>query len=162
MKEKIKIRGAEMKDITIILNLINELAEYEKLLDEVTATEDKLMNSIFGKDKFVEVWLAEINNEPAGQVFFFRNYSTFLAKPGFYIEDIYVRPQFRGRGIGKKLLKKVIDLAAEKNYGRVEWSVLDWNKSAIKFYEKLGAVAMKGWSVFRLTSNEIESLAEDY
>ncbi len=92
MMDNIKIRKAELKDVTTILNLIKELAEYEKLLDKVTATEDKLMNTIFGKDKFVEVWLAEINDESAGQVFFFRNYSTFLAKPGFYIEDIYVRP----------------------------------------------------------------------
>jgi len=92
MIEKIKIRKAELKDVTTILNLIKELAEYEKLLDEVTATEDKLMNTIFGKNKFVEVWLAEIIDDSVGQVFFFRNYSTFLAKPGFYIEDIYVRP----------------------------------------------------------------------
>ena len=113
MIENIKIRKAELKDVTIILNLIKELAEYEKLLDEVTATEDKLMNTIFGKDKFVEVWLAEINDEPVGQVFFFRNYSTFLAKPGFYIEDIYVRPQFRGRGIGKKLLKNFLNYKKE-------------------------------------------------
>lgn len=150
MIEKIKIRKAELKDVAIILNLIKELAEYEKLLDEVTATEDKLMNTIFGKDKFVEVWLAEINNEPIGQVFFFRNYSTFLAKPGFYIEDIYVRPQFRGRGIGKKLLNKVIELAAEKNYGRVEWSVLNWNEPAIEFYKNIGAVSMDDWMLFRL------------
>jgi GNAT superfamily N-acetyltransferase len=154
MIENIKIRKAEPKDVTIILNLIKELAEYEKLLDEVTATEDKLMNTIFGKDKFVEVWLAEINDEPVGQVFFFRNYSTFLAKPGFYIEDIYVRPQFRGNGIGKKLLNKVVELAAEKNYGRVEWSVLNWNKPAIEFYKNIGAVSMDDWMLFRLTEEK--------
>ena len=155
MIENIKIRKAELKDVTIILNLIKELAEYEKLLDEVTATEDKLMNTIFGKNKFVEVWLAEINDEPVGQVFFFRNYSTFLAKPGFYIEDIYVRPRFRGKGIGKKLLKKVIELAAEKNYGRVEWSVLNWNEPAIEFYKNIGAVSMDDWKLFRLTEEKI-------
>ena len=154
MIENIKIRKAEPKDVTIILNLIKELAEYEKLLDEVTATEDKLMNTIFGKDKFVEVWLAEINDEPVGQVFFFRNYSTFLAKPGFYIEDIYVRPQFRGSGIGKKLLNKVVELAAEKNYGRVEWCVLNWNKPAIEFYKNIGAVSMDDWKLFRLTEDK--------
>ena len=154
MIDNIKIRKAELKDVTIILNLIKELAEYEKLLDEVTATEDKLMNTIFGKNKFVEVWLAEINDEPVGQVFFFRNYSTFLAKPGFYIEDIYVRPQFRGRGIGKKLLKKVIELAAENNYGRVEWSVLNWNEPAIEFYKNIGAVSMDDWKLFRLTEDK--------
>jgi GNAT superfamily N-acetyltransferase len=154
MIENIKIRKAEPTDVKIILNLIKELAEYEKLLDEVTATEDKLMNSIFGKNKFVEVWLAEINDEPIGQVFFFRNYSTFLAKPGFYIEDIYVRPQFRGRGVGKKLLEKVIELAAEKNYGRVEWSVLNWNEPAIEFYRNIGAVSMDDWMLFRLTEEK--------
>jgi len=154
MKENIKIRKAGLNDVTIILNLIKELAEYEKLLDEVTATEDKLMNTIFGKDKFVEVWLAEINNEPAGLVFFFRNYSTFLAKPGYYIEDLYVRPQFRGRGVGKKLLKKVIEIAAEKNYGRVEWSVLNWNEPAIEFYKNIGAVSMDEWMSFRLTEEK--------
>ena len=154
MIENIKIRKAEPKDVTIILNLIKELAEYEKLLDEVTATEEKLMNTIFGKDKFVDVWLAEINDEPVGQVFFFRNYSTFLAKPGFYIEDIYVRPQFRGSGIGKKLLNKVVELAAEKNYGRVEWCVLNWNKPAIEFYKNIGAVSMDDWTTFRLTEEK--------
>jgi len=150
MKENIKIRKAGLNDVTIILSLIKELAEYEKLLDEVTATEDKLMNTIFGKDKFVEVLLAEINNEPAGLVFFFRNYSTFLAKPGYYIEDLYVRPQF----LGKKLLKKVIEIAAEKNYGRVEWSVLNWNEPAIEFYKNIGAVSMDEWMSFRLTEEK--------
>jgi GNAT superfamily N-acetyltransferase len=154
MMDNIKIRKAELKDVTTILNLIKELAEYEKLLDKVTATEDKLMNTIFGKDKFVEVWLAEINDESAGQVFFFRNYSTFLAKPGFYIEDIYVRPQFRGKGVGKKLLNKVIELAKEKNYGRVEWCVLNWNEPAIEFYKNIGAVSMDDWTTFRLTEEK--------
>ena len=154
MIENIKIRKAEPKDVNIIINLTKELAEYEKLLDEVTATEEKLINTIFGKDKFVEVWLAEIEDEVAGQVLFFRNFSTFLAKPGLYIEDIYVRPQFRGRGIGKKLLNKVIDFAAEKNYGRVEWCVLNWNEPAIDFYKNIGAVAMDEWTTFRLTKEK--------
>jgi GNAT superfamily N-acetyltransferase len=157
MTENIKIRKAELKDVTTILNLIKELAEYERLLDKVTATEDKLIDTIFGKDNFVEVWLAEINNEPAGQVIFFRNYSTFLANPGYYIEDIYVRPQFRGKGIGKKLLNKVIELAAEKNYGRVEWCVLNWNEPAIDFYKKIGAVSMDEWMTFRLTEEKFKS-----
>jgi GNAT superfamily N-acetyltransferase len=162
MKKKVKIRKAKPDDIPVILNMIRELAEYEKLLNKVVATEDSLNDAIFGADQIVEVWLAEIADEVVGHVFFFRNFSTFLAKPGLYIEDIYVKPQFRNKGFGKKLLLKVVEIAKEKNYGRVEWSVLDWNKSAIRFYEKLGAVAMKGWSVFRLTSNEIEKLTEDY
>jgi len=156
MIENIKIRKAEPKDVKIILNLIKELAEYEKLLDKVTATEDKLINTIFGKDKLVEVWLAEIEDEVAGQVLFFRNFSTFIAKPGLYIEDIYVRPQFRGKGIGKKLLNKVIDFAAEKNYGRVEWCVLNWNEPAIEFYKNMGAVPMDEWMTFRLTEEKID------
>ena len=154
MNENIRIRKAEPADVKTILNLIEELAEYEKLSDKVTATEDKLIDTIFGKDKIVEVWLAEINNETAGQVLFFRNYSTFLANPGFYIEDLYVRPQFRGKGIGKKLLNKVIQLAAEKNYGRVEWCVLNWNEPAINFYKKMGAVSMDDWTTFRLTEEK--------
>ena len=107
-----------------------------------------------GNTAALNAWLAEINNEPAGQVIFFRNYSTFLANPGFYIEDIYVRPQFRGKGIGKKLLKKVIELAAEKNYGRVEWCVLNWNEPAIDFYKNIGAVEMDEWTTFRLTEEK--------
>ena len=154
MNENIRIRKAEPADVKTILNLIKELAEYEKLSDKVTATEDKLIDTVFGKDKFVEVWLAEINDEPAGQVLFFRNYSTFLANAGFYIEDLYVRPQFRGKGIGKKLLNKVIELAREKNYGRVEWCVLNWNKPAIDFYKKMGAAAMDEWTTFRLTEEK--------
>ena len=156
MKQNIKIRKAELKDVKIILKLIKELAEYEKLGDKVTATEDKLISTIFGKDKFVEVWLAEIKDDPAGQVLFFRNYSTFLAKPGLYIEDIYVRPQFRGKGVGKKLLSKVVDLAAEKDYGRVEWCVLNWNKPAIDFYKKMGAVSMDDWMTFRLAEEDFK------
>lgn len=156
MNKNIRIRKAEPKDVKTILSLIKELAEYEKLADEVSATEDKLISTIFGKDKIVEVWLAEINDEPAGQVLFFRNYSTFLAKPGFYIEDIYVRPQYRGRGIGKKLLNKVIELAREKNYGRVEWCVLNWNEPAIDFYKKMGAFAMDEWTTFRLTEDKFK------
>jgi GNAT superfamily N-acetyltransferase len=160
--EKVVIRKARPDDIPLVLEMIKELAEYEKLLEKVVATEESLKDSIFGNEQIVEVWLAEVDDIVAGHVFFFRNFSTFLAKPGLYIEDIYVKPQFRNKGFGKKLLLKVVEIAHKNNYGRVEWSVLDWNKSAIKFYEKLGAVAMNGWSVFRLTSNEIERLTKDY
>lgn len=162
MKEKTEIRKAKPGDIPVILEMIKELAEYEKLLDKVVATEESLNDAIFGTDQIVEVWLAEVGKKVIGHVFFFRNFSTFLAKPGLYIEDIYVKQQFRNKGFGKKLLLKVVNIAKEKNYGKVEWSVLDWNKSAIRFYEKLGAVAMNGWSVFRLSSNEIESLTKHY
>jgi GNAT superfamily N-acetyltransferase len=160
--DNVLIRKANPKDVPLILEMIKELAEYEKLPDEVIATKEGLNESIFGDEQIVEVWLAEIDDEIVGHVFFFRNYSTFLAKPGLYIEDIYVKPQFRNKGIGKKLLLKVVEIAKEKNYGRVEWLVLDWNKSAINFYEKLGAVEMNGWSVFRLNSNEIDRLTEQY
>lgn len=151
--EKLIIRKAEEKDVPLILELIKELAEYEKLSDEVTANEEKLRETLFQK-KYAEVFLAEYNGSLAGQALFFHNYSTFLAKPGIYLEDIYVRPKFRGKGIGKSLLLKVIEIAKERNCGRVEWSVLDWNEPAIGFYKKLGAVPMDGWTVFRLTEDK--------
>ncbi len=123
--EKLKIRRAEKTDIPNILKLIKELAEYEKLLHEVVTTEQHLEEVIFGEKKFVEVLIAEYEGELAGQTIFFHNFSTFVGKPGLYIEDLYVRPQFRGKGIGKALLNEVIKLAKERNCGRVEWVVLD-------------------------------------
>jgi GNAT superfamily N-acetyltransferase len=154
---EILIRKAKPDDVPVILKLIKELADYEKLSDEVEATEEKLMNTIFSDDSYIEVWFAELNDEIAGHVFFFRNYSTFLAKPGLYIEELYVRPQFRAKGIGKKLLVKVIQLARQKNYGRVEWAVLNWNEPAIEFYKKIGSVQMDEWTLFRLTEDKFDS-----
>ena len=156
--DEILIRKAIPEDTPAILNLIKELAVYEKLSDEVVATEESLGTTIFGTKSHVMVYLAEYKNELSGYAIFFRNFSTFVGKAGIYLEDIYVRPQFRGRGIGKKLLMKVIELAKENNYGRVEWCVLDWNKPAIDFYKKLGAEAMEEWTIFRLSEDKFKNL----
>ena len=147
-------RFAEEKDIPIIFSFIKELAEYEKLLGEVKVTEETLRENLFGKRRYAEIIIAELDKAPVGQALFFHNFSTFLGKPGIYLEDLYVKPEFRGKGIGKALLKKVIEIAKERDCGRVEWVVLDWNKPAIEFYKKLGAKEMKDWLVYRLNEDE--------
>ncbi len=154
MNEKLIIRSAEKKDISAIINLIKELAEYEKLLHLVKTTEKNIEEVLFGENKFIEVLLAEYEGKLAGQALFFKNFSTFLGKPGIYLEDLYVKPEFRGKGIGKALLMKIIALAKERDYGRVEWCVLDWNKPAIDFYKSLGAIELEEWKYFRLTSDK--------
>jgi len=148
------LRFAKEKDVPVIFSLINELAEYEKLLDEVKVTEKILKENLFGKRKYAEVIIAELEKIPVGQALFFHNFSTFLGKPGIYLEDLYVKPEFRGKGIGKALLKKVIETAKERNCGRVEWVVLDWNKPSIDFYKRMGAKEMKDWLVFRLKEDK--------
>ncbi len=153
MNEKLVIRKAEEKDIPLIFTFIKELAEYEKLSSEVKATEEILRESLFGSKSYAEVLIAEYENEPAGQAIFFNNFSTFIGRPGIYLEDIYVRPHLRGKGIGKSLLLHLINLAKERNCGRVEWAVLDWNKSAIDFYKSLRANPMDEWIIFRLAEN---------
>lgn len=152
------IRKALPEDVPIILNLIKELSEYEKLADEVTATEDNLRETLFTPGSHVMVYLAEYENDLAGYAIFFRNFSTFVGRAGIYLEDIFVRPKFRGKGIGKKLLFKIIELAKENNFGRVEWCVLDWNKPAIDFYKKLGAEPMEEWTIFRLSEDKFNDL----
>jgi GNAT superfamily N-acetyltransferase len=154
MQKKLTIRKAEESDIPNIIGLIKELAEYEKLLHLVELTETDLKNVLFGENKFVQVLLAEYDGSLAGQALFFNNFSTFMGKPGIYLEDLYVKPEFRSNGIGKALLNKLISIAKEKNYGRVEWCVLDWNKSAIDFYKSIGAVELEEWKIFRLTSDK--------
>lgn len=152
--EKLRIRKAEQSDIPDILRMIKELAEYERLLHEVVTTEQHLQEVIFGKNKFVEVLIAEFESKLAGQTIFFHNFSTFVGKPGLYIEDLYVRPEFRGKGIGKALLNEVIKIAKERNCGRVEWVVLDWNQPAIDFYKSMGATPLDEWTIFRLTEDK--------
>ena len=154
MNNKLVIRPAEEKDASDIIKLIKELADYEKLSDMVVVSEDDIKKVAFGKDKFVEILIAEYEGNFAGQALFFNNFSTFLGKPGIYLEDLVVEPKYRGKGIGKALLQKIIDLAKERNYGRVEWSVLDWNEPAIKFYKNIGAEMMETWKLFRLTSDK--------
>lgn len=151
--ENLKIRRAEKSDIPNILMMIKELAEYEKLLHEVVTTEEHLEKVIFGEQKFVEVLISELDGVLAGQTIFFHNFSTFVGRPGLYIEDLYVRPEFRGKGIGKALLNEVIKLAKQRNCGRVEWVVLDWNKPAIDFYKSIGAKPLDEWTIFRLTED---------
>jgi len=154
MENKILIRSASEKDVPAIFSLIKELAEYEKLSDQVVTTEDELKKVLFGENNFVEILIAEYDGQIAGQALFFKNFSTFLGKPGIYLEDLYVKPEMRSKGIGKALLDKLISLAKERNYGRVEWSVLDWNESAIDFYKKIGAKPLNDWTIFRLTSDK--------
>jgi GNAT superfamily N-acetyltransferase len=154
IKNKIKLRDATIEDVPLILDFIKELAVYEKLIDQVKTTEESLKESLFGNQKFAEVIIAELDDKPVGQALFFHNFSTFLGKPGIYLEDLYVRPAFRGKGIGKALLIRVIDIAKERKCGRVEWAVLDWNEPAINFYKNLNAVAMDEWTIFRLTEEK--------
>ncbi len=156
--KNLSIRTARPEDTPIILGFIKELASYEKLENEVVATEDLLNESLFGEKPFAEVILAEINGESVGFALFFFNFSTFLGQPGLYIEDLYVKPEFRSRGIGKELLKHCATLAKERNCGRMEWWVLKWNP-ARKFYDNLGAKAMDEWVVYRLTGKPLEKLA---
>ncbi len=154
----IKIREAEVKDSANILKLIKELSVYEKLEQFVNADEEKIRNSIFNNNSNVSVLLAEINNKLAGQAVFFKNYSTFRAKHGIYIEDIFVLPQFRKKGVGLKLMREVIAIAKKENCFAVDWVVLDWNQSAIDFYKKIGAKEMNEWKSFRLDSSKFDSL----
>jgi len=148
------IRKAVESDIPLILTFIKELAEYEKLSHQVKVTEELLRESLFGAKGFVEVLIAEYDDEPAGQALFFHNFSTFVGRPGIYLEDLYVRPHLRGNGIGKALLQSLIDLAKERNCGRVEWAVLDWNKPSINFYKSIGASPLNEWIIFRMPEDK--------
>lgn len=150
---KFNIRFAETNDIPEILSLIRELAVYEKLSDQLTVTEKSLKEYLFGNNKFVELILAEFDGKIVAQAIFFKNFSTFLGKPGIYLEDLFVKPDYRGKGIGKALLDKIISIAKERGYGRVEWSVLEWNESAINFYKKNRANLLNDWRIFRLTDD---------
>ena len=159
----LSIAPATTDDVPLILALIRELADYEKLSDQVSATEAALRESLFGERPgerpAAEVLVARAGGEPAGFALFFPNYSTFLAKPGIYLEDLFVRPAFRGLGIGKALLASVAARAVERGCGRFEWSVLDWNEPAIGFYRRLGARPLADWTMFRITGAELAALA---
>lgn len=144
----------------LILALIRELAEYEKLTHEVVADEEALRRNLFGEGRRgAEAVIAEQSGEPAGFALFFHNFSTFLGKPGLYLEDLFVRPQFRGWGVGKALLAHLAALAKERGCGRLEWWVLDWNEPAIGFYRSIGAEAMDEWTVYRVTGEALDELA---
>lgn len=144
------IRNAVAADVPLILSFIQGIAAYEKLSHEVETTEQKLHDTLFGDPIYAEVILGYEDDTPIGFALFFHNYSTFRAKPGIYLEDLFVNPEHRDKGYGKALLQRVIDIAQERNCGRVEWSVLDWNTPAIDFYKSMGATAMDEWTVFRM------------
>lgn len=156
------IRLATEADSALILQFIKGLAEYEKLEHQVVATEQSLRDSLFGDKPAAEVVIAEQDGQPAGFALFFHNYSTFLAKPGLYLEDLFVLPQYRGNGLGKLLLSYLAALAAERGCGRFEWSVLDWNQPAIDFYQAQGATVMPDWRICRVTGESLQALAASY
>jgi GNAT superfamily N-acetyltransferase len=156
---ELEIRVATEDDVQLLLSLIKELAEYERLSHEVVATEETLRDSLFGERPVAEALLSFLGDAPAGFALFFHNFSTFLGKPGIYLEDLYVRPEFRGAGVGRALLVHIAGLAKERNCGRLEWSVLDWNESAIGFYKGIGASPVSGWTVYRVTGEALEELA---
>lgn len=173
---KISIRSGTPEDIPLIFAFIKELAEYEKLSHEVVATEEGLRRHLF-ENHHAEVLIAETVESgragsapapesripaPAGFALFFHNFSTFLGKPGIYLEDLYVRPKFRGRGIGKQLLRELARLALERECGRLEWAVLDWNTPSIDFYESLGARPRKEWITYRLEGESLKQLGENF
>ena len=146
-----EIKAATEDDVPLILSFIRELAEYERLSYEVVATEDLLRESLFGERRGTEVLIGYHGGAPAGFALFFHNFSTFVGRPGIYLEDLYVKPELRGLGVGRALLIHVARLAKERNCGRLEWSVLDWNEPAIRFYESMGAVSMDESTVYRVT-----------
>ena len=159
----VDIRAATADDVGIILECIRGLAEYERLSGEVKASEEALRETLFGERAFAEVLIASMRAEEnvvVGFALFFHNYSTFLAKPGIYLEDLFVQPEFRGRGVGKALLARLAQIAVERQCGRLEWAVLDWNEPAIKFYRSLDAQAMDEWTTFRLAGDALHALAQ--
>lgn len=155
------IRGAKPEDVGLILAFIKELADYEQLLSEVTATEEILNKTLF-IDRRAEVVIGEYQGEPVSFALFFHNFSTFLGKPGLYLEDLFVRPQCRGLGIGKAMLSFLAKLAVERDCGRLEWVCLDWNESSIAFYKQLGAMSMDDWTIYRLQGESLDRMAECY
>lgn len=154
------ISAATPADVPVILELIRALAEYEKLSHEVFATEDLLREHLFGPRPVAEARVAKIDGRGVGYALFFHNFSTFLGLPGIYLEDIFVLAEFRGRGIGKALLKEVAQVAFERKCGRLEWAVLDWNQQSIRFYESLGAKPHSGWSIYGMNGDTIARFAQ--
>jgi GNAT superfamily N-acetyltransferase len=156
---ELEIRSATEDDVPLILSLIRELAEYERLSHEVVATEEALRDSLFGERPVAEVLICHLGDEPVGFALFLHNFSTFLGRPGIYLEDLYVKPKYRGMGFGRALLVHLAKLARERGCGRLEWSVLDWNEPAIGFYRSIGASPVSGWTVYRVTGAALEELA---
>jgi GNAT superfamily N-acetyltransferase len=153
------LRNATEADTALVLKFIKDLAVYEKLDHTVIATEDSIRATLFGGRAYAEVILAEWEGAPAGFALFFHNYSTFISKPGLYLEDLFVEPSLRGKGIGKALLRRLAQIAVERDCGRMEWAVLDWNTPSIEFYKSLGALPMSDWIINRLTGDSLGNLA---
>jgi GNAT superfamily N-acetyltransferase len=154
------IRFAKPEDVGIIVDLIKELAAYEKLSHEVVLEPSAMAEHLFGPRSCIEVLLAESAEEVVGFALFFHNYSTFLGRPGLYLEDLFVRPAHRGKGLGKALLSRLAEIAVERKCGRLEWSVLDWNRPSIEFYKSQGAVPLDEWTVYRVAGEKLDRLAE--
>ena len=155
----LSIRPATVDDVPLIRALIAELAEYERMADAAVATDDGLREQLFGAQPGAEVLIGEVDGEPAGFALFFHNFSTFLGKRGLYLEDLFVRPAFRGAGLGKHLMATLARIAVQRDCGRFEWSVLDWNEPSIGFYRSIGAVGMDEWTVQRLEGEALHALA---
>ena len=162
VNENYNIRLAGVDDLSEIFVLIKELADYERLLDQVIATEELLVETLFGENSNVEVLLACDENQILGFALYFRTFSTFLGRPGIYLEDLFVREFARGRGIGKSLLQRIAMSTLEIGGGRLEWAVLDWNKPAISFYKKMGAVPLDEWTTFRLNGEKLKKLTASF
>ena len=159
MSNRIAIRRATPGDVPIILTFIRELATYEKLAHQVVATDHDMYVALFGERPVIEAVIATKDDEPVGYALFFPTFSTFLGRPGLYLEDLYVRPSARGLGIGRKLMEHLARITVERGWERFEWSVLDWNEPSIAFYKKMGAIPMDEWTIFRLTGKALEALA---
>jgi GNAT superfamily N-acetyltransferase len=159
MSESITIRPAARNETSLVLEFIRELARYERLEHEVSASETELSEALFGDRRYAEVIFGESGGIPVGFALFFHNFSTFKGRPGIYLEDLFVRPEARGRGIGKALLAYLARTAVERRCSRLEWTVLDWNEPSIRFYRNLGALSMDEWRIFRLTGPALEQLA---
>lgn len=153
------LRAAELRDVAPIVQMIRELAEFEKLDHLVQATPEKLRPHLFGEKPMAEAMVAEANGKAIAFALYFTNFSTFLARPGLYLEDLYVQPAHRAKGVGEALLTRLAVLAAERGYGRFEWSVLDWNEDAIRFYERMGATVMPDWRICRITGDALQAFA---
>ena len=159
MKKRVEFRKGKEQDTTLILSLIKELADYEHMSDEVIATEEVLKEWLFDKEK-AEVILAVVDGKEVGFALYFHNFSTFLGRAGIYLEDLYVKPAYRGQGYGKAILKELARITVERGCGRLEWACLDWNQPSIDFYRSLGAVPMEEWTTYRVTGDTLRDLAQ--
>lgn len=160
MSSELMLRPAEPTDVAVLFRLIQALAEYEKLSHAVTGNADALKEHLFGSRPCAEAILVEYAGQPVGFALFFTNFSTFLTQPGIYLEDLFVLPEYRRQGIGKSILSYLAQLAVERGYGRLEWSVLDWNEPAIAFYRRMGASILEDWRICRVTSESLTQLAD--